>query len=196
MKTLSILALILICISCCNLQKTIHGNHITEKALTKNRVASKILRDFSQTYMVPPSGNSTCTKPIYPNYFGGQYINNCNKAVIYITDKKYKKKILERTGNNKVLIRTCKHSYNSLDSLMEQLWNIIREDAIMQQRDSSSFSCMKHFKIHTFILDEIHNRINIYMDNHSRRNVKEFRQKILNSPGLHFPKQASYFIKE
>ena len=196
MKILFISIIIIICISCYSLQETTHHNHITEKTLAKNRIASKILRDFSHTYIIPPSSHNTRAKFVYPDYFGGQYINNRNKAVIYITDKRYKKEIKERTGNNKVLIRTCKYSHNLLDSLMVQVWDIIKKDTVTQKGDYTHFSCIEHFKIRTFALDEIHNRVNIYMDNHSRKTIKEFKQKILDSPALHFPKQTGQFIKE
>lgn len=81
---------------------------------------------------------STDGRIIYPEYYGGCYLNQSNKLVILVSGNNvnaYKKDLIKRCGGDGFEIKTCSFSYNYLIGLiysLEEKWKAADPDNAMK----------------------------------------------------------------
>lgn len=67
-----------------------------------------------------PQSKSTGDR-IYPDYFGGAYINDEGQLVVYVTDLNNVPLLLGADDKNVVIYQECEYSYNELNDTMDAL---------------------------------------------------------------------------
>jgi len=116
----------------------------------------------------------------YPEYFGGDYINDEGKLVIYvkgdITD--YKQDFINRTGTNNIILEPCKYSFKTLTEIMDIL------NAYKQTKPDDPVS--SNFNSYE-ILDN-QNKIVVNLDEYNQEQVDAFKTQVLDSPAIEFKK--------
>ena len=76
---------------------------------------SKLIEGFKQT---AARGAAT----IYPDYYGGCFINNQEELVVLVTDESGQAQIKSMTENaGNLVFKPCKFSYNQLKQAMDEL---------------------------------------------------------------------------
>ena len=72
------------------------------------------MASFATTY-------SNSGEKIYPDYYGGSYINDAGQLIVYVTDNVQRPAVLSDNAN--VVYEPCTYSYNELLSVMDTLNN-------------------------------------------------------------------------
>lgn len=67
------------------------------------------------------NGKTRAVSTDYPSYYGGAYINENNKLIVYSTDLSFNSDIYKLTGTNNIMIEQCTYSYSELTNVMEAL---------------------------------------------------------------------------
>lgn len=109
--------------------------------------------------------NSSLENLVYPDYYGGVYIDDAQRMVVLITellaDSKEVDELKERLGHSNVVYCTCKNSYNSLKQV---------EDSIMAQFDRRTPLALN---IGMFGIYDSKNKIGVHLTDASEEKQQE-----------------------
>lgn len=111
---------------------------------------------------------------IYPDYYGGSYINDSGQLVVYVTDNAAMPAVL--LDNSNVIYEPCTYSYNELLTVMDEL-------------NSYKFSRMKNViasNFNEFGIYDSENRVIVKLDNLSEESIKEFKENVCDSDAIEF----------
>lgn len=124
----------------------------------------------------------------YPDYYGGAFINDQHKLVVYVTGDPAAsaQKITSIAGSNDVIIKPGKYSYKALTAIMEDLNKIKLSNA--RRPSTANFS--------TWALMDAENRIVVELEDFSDQKIEEFKRTVMNSPAIEFRKSAGRITLE
>lgn len=124
----------------------------------------------------------------YLDNYGGAYINDDGKLVIYITEEVNTNKamFIERIGTKDVLFEPCKFSFRTLTEIIDDLNEFKMKKA--HEPICSNFN--------VFLLDDVKNRIIVELDEHNEEQITAFRNHVLDSPAIEFVKSKGKVVKE
>lgn len=113
---------------------------------------------------------------IYPNYYGGSYINDSGQLVIYVTDITNTPAVLSDNDSSTVTYQQCDYSYNELNELMD-----ILNSYKLQNPDDSIAQNFNHYA-----LLDAENRIEVSLDDYSAVRIQEFKENVSASDAIIF----------
>ena len=145
------------------------AENVVDDGVQESAVAAydELMASFATTY-------SNSGEKIYPDYYGGSYINDAGQLIVYVTDNVQRPAVLSDNAN--VVYEPCTYSYNELLSVMDTLNNYKfsrSNDAI-----ASNFN--------EFGLYDSENRIIVKLDDLSEESIKEFKENVCDSAVIKF----------
>lgn len=145
------------------------AKNVVDDGVQESAVAAydELMASFATTY-------SNSGEKIYPDYYGGSYINDAGQLIVYVTDNVQRPAVLSDNAN--VVYEPCTYSYNELLSVMDTLNNYKfsrSNDAI-----ASNFN--------EFGLYDSENRIIVKLDDLSDESIKEFKENVCDSAVIKF----------
>lgn len=148
-----------------------------------NEYIEKINASFS-----PGLNRSANQASSYPDYYGGSFIDEQGKLVIYIKGDlaKGKQLLSTITGSSEFTTRPCQHSYQSLVDIMSKLNEIKLNPA--NKSKSNNFN--------TYALMDSKNQIIVDLDDYNDQQVAQFKKNIINSSAIVFQKSSGRLIEE
>ena len=92
------------------------AENVVDDGVQESAVAAydELMASFATTY-------SNSGEKIYPDYYGGSYINDAGQLIVYVTDNVQRPAVLSDNAN--VVYEPCTYSYNELLSVMDTLNN-------------------------------------------------------------------------
>lgn len=125
----------------------------------------ELMTSFSSTYS---------NEKIYPDYYGGSYINDNGKLVVYVTNEGSQPTILQ--SNEDVIYEPCTYSYNELLSVMDEL-----NEYKFNQSDTAIANGFNEFGLY-----DSENSIIVKLDDLSEQSIKEFKENVSDSEAIKF----------
>ena len=116
----------------------------------------------------------------YPDYYGGAFINNEGKLVVYIKGSinRYKKDIEDIIGSQNVIFNSCKNSYSDLNKTMKELNNY--------KFTNGQNSYSQNFNSYGIIDSE--NILIVNLNDFTDASMKQFKKNVNNSKVIEFRK--------
>lgn len=111
---------------------------------------------------------------IYPDYYGGSYINDNGQLVVYVTNGAERPTVLK--NNENVIYEPCTYSYNKLLSVMNEL-----NEYKFKKSDSAIANNFNEFGLY-----DSENRIIVKFDRLSDQSIKEFKENVSDSDTIKF----------
>lgn len=129
------------------------------------------------------NGKTRAVATDYPSYYGGAYINEDNKLVVYSTDLSFDADIYKLTGTSNVTIKQCTYSYGELKNVMDALNKY--------KKDNFENHIARNFDL--FYVDDAHNRIVVQLKDYSEKSIEEFKENVSVSPVITFTQSKGVF---
>lgn len=150
-----------------------------DNSVQENAAASydELMSSFSCTY----SGNG---EKIYPDYYGGSYINDEGQLVVYVTNDVQRPTVL--SDNSDVIYEPCAYSYNELLSVMETL-----NDYKFSYPDDAIANNFNQFGLY-----DSENRVIVRLDDLSDERVNEFKENVCDSDAIEFKQGYGPILRE
>lgn len=143
---------------------------IVENSNVSKTLAENIEKSFAK---------SELGETIYPNYFGGMYINSEGKLVVQLVESNNQNNLLmdnmSLTSNNNQIIKKVSTSYNELKNVN----NIIVDYFTINGTDSVEGFLANYIDIKA-------NKVVVTLENLSANTINTFKQKVLNSNLIKF----------
>jgi len=117
-----------------------------------------------------PQSRATGEK-IYPDYYGGSYINEKEQLIVYVTDLSFVPLVASADNNDTVIYQVCEYSYNELNDVM---------DTINEYKFANSDSYIAD-NFHSYALLDAQNRVEVRLDEYSEAKIQEFKDNVLDS---------------
>ena len=116
--------------------------------------------------------------PVYPDYYGGSYINDAGILVILVTDEKAAANHLAglNLDGNTYTMQPCVYSYQELRAVLEQM------NAYMREHSDSPIAR----NVVSFALNTEKNAITVKLAECTEEKIQEFRRNIYDSHSLLF----------
>lgn len=109
---------------------------------------------------------SDVDNPVYPDYYGGAYVNDDGSLVVLITEAalttRASQEMQTLMNEENVLFSECKNSYNSLLQMVDSVRLLVEEEALSA------------INIGMFGIDVIKNKVIVYLYDDSESKIKEF----------------------
>lgn len=126
------------------------------------------------------------TKPIsdqeqkYPDYYGGSYINENGKLVVYVTDGAAEQaiEILAESLGNGTEYKECNYSFNELHSIMDTINNFMRNPT------NKALSA----NIRQFCILDDQNTVEVKLRDISDEQIELFKKEVVDSDAIIFKK--------
>lgn len=166
-KFLGLLLTIALVMSCANSVSATRGL-VNEVGVQENAIAAydELMASFVTMY-------SDSGEKVYPDYYGGSYINDNGQLVVYVTNATERPEVLR--DNVDIVYEPCTYSYNELLDVMEDLNNY---------KFSNSDTITNNFN--EFGLYDSENRIIVKLDNLSEESIQEFKERVSDSDAIEF----------
>lgn len=144
-------------------------NVVVDESVQENAVAAydELMASFSVTH-------SNSGEKIYPDYYGGSYINNAGQLVVYVTNDAQRPAVL--SDNADVLYEICAYSYNELLYVMDTL------NDYKFEHSNDAIAC----NFNEFGLFDSENRVIVKLDDLSDASIREFKENVCNSNAIEF----------
>lgn len=122
-----------------------------------------------------PQSRATGEK-IYPDYYGGSYINENEQLIVYVTDLSFAPLVASAENNDTVIYQVCEYSYNELNNVM---------DTINEYKCANSDSYVAD-NFNSYALLDAQNRVEVRLDEYSEEKIQEFKDNVLDSDMIVF----------
>lgn len=119
----------------------------------------------------------------YPSYYGGAYINEYNKLVVYTTNLSASSDIIRLASTDDIVIKQCSYSYKELNDIMSILNKY--------KRENSENDIAQNFNL--FYLDDAHNRIVVKLNDCSECSINKFIENVCSSDAITFVQSKGGF---
>ncbi len=128
---------------------------------------------------------------IYPDYYGGSYIDNNGNLVIYIKDidisqDKFQKSIDTELGINDFTVKSAMYSYNELNSVMDMLNSY--------KSNNPDDIVANNFNI--YWLSDRENTIVVELDEMNEEQISLFKKAVIDSPIITFKESEGTPVKQ
>ncbi len=149
---------------------------------------TKLITSFS-----PDNTNGVLKASDYPDYYGGSYINEEGKFVIYLVEEIYSKdegakmraQLTELLGAE-VIFSPCKYSFKHLTEVMDKL----NEVKVSKQAPEITGN------FNSYMIKDAENRVMVELDKYSDEKVKEFTADIMNDDCIYFVQAEKALVDE
>lgn len=148
-----------------------------------NEKLARLMKSFGTT------SNSKNEALNFPDYYGGAYITEQGKLVVYIHRddlEKQKEKITSLVGSGNVELKKADYSYAYLTDIMDQL-----NEFVINKKNPS---VMANFNV--FALMDKENRIVVELKDYNEEKIAVFKKLVLNSPAIKFVKSQGEMVLE
>ena len=122
------------------------------------------------------NSRSDNTNPIYPNYYGGSYIEPDGNLIIYIVgDSIYGTNAIKSITTNPIVkFKCCEYSYQSLINVLDEIYEAVKTAPKTVAKNVTAFG-----------LNQKMNCVNVCLADISESRIDEFKQ-IYNNPSVSF----------
>lgn len=167
-------------ISCSNEILPLDESSLSESTETKSatqREGIEIGRNLKRSFL---SHVTRADISLYPDYFGGMYLNKEGRLVVLVTGDTttYKEKIQQRALSNNFLLKPCAYSYKELIDIINQLNKFFLNKV--------NKPLINEIQLDGFGLMDKNNRIAIRIRNCNDEKIEKFKKEISNFPGFVF----------
>lgn len=169
--------------SCSEKAQDLPRNHsgvetFTERDANPQWQAIQYYNRINESFGLSGDKDNSAAIATLPDYYGGAFINEQNKLVVYVTGDlaTASEKIANITGSKEVIVRAAKYSYKELTGIMNNLNRIKQQEA--GRVAISDFT--------TWYLSDAENKIVVELENFSDDKIKAFRSNILQSAAIEF----------
>lgn len=122
-----------------------------------------------------PQSKSTGDR-VYPDYYGGAYINDEGRLVVYVTDLNKAPSLMSVDDNNAIIYQECEYSYNELNDTM---------DTLNEYKFSNLDSDIAN-NFNSYALLDKENRVEVRLDEFSEEKIQEFKDAVFDSDTIIF----------
>lgn len=130
---------------------------------------AKLIEGFKRT-----AAHDSAT--IYPDYYGGCFINDQKQLVVLTTNESGQAQIKSMTANaSNLIFKPCEFSYNYLNQVMDDL-----ADHMIKNKDYKAINF-----IHCYLLDSA-NVVVVELLEYSPAKIEEFKRNVSDSPAIRF----------
>lgn len=153
---------------------------ITRKDNAKaHEVGIRLLKSFGMTKTRSLSISD------YPDYYGGSYINEDGKLVIFLKGEMENTKatLIKLIGDNDVIYIKGSYSYTELNNILTKITLFI----------SSNKESLIAKNIKYYYLDDFENNVVVELAKANETEIKEFKTEVANFPGIVFRQCARKF---
>lgn len=164
-------------VSCSEDEVLTEVNTQSEPALQVN-TEEKALETCSKLMEAFKKAATRGANSIYPDYYGGCFINDQKELVVLTTEENGEMQIMSLVNADNIVFKSCKYSYNYLKQVIAELNNY-------QQNNDNDIS--NNFLV--YYLSESQNAIIVEMQECYPSKIDEFKRNVSDSPAIQF-KQA------
>lgn len=176
----------ILCLASCSSEDIYQDINMPDKNIEPiekdgNTQSSSLLYDkLIESFHLSPLLRSESSEDIqYPEYYGGAYIDDNNKLVVYITEDiktNLKSSLTSIMNNQDVVIKKGKYSYNRLNEIMDK----INEFKINNPNSniSDNFLC--------YYLSDSGNEIVVELQRFDANSIRTFKETVCNSEAIRF----------
>lgn len=118
----------------------------------------------------------------YPDYYGGSYINEDGKLVVFVLGDihKGKAKLNSITSNDEIITKPADYSFNLLNAVMDTI------DAFKLNEANKQYCT----NFNWWAIQDDQNRVVVALEDFSDEAIKEFKNHVSNSPAIVFKKST------
>ncbi|OUO69617.1 hypothetical protein [Bacteroides sp. An269] len=163
-------------ISCSENEVLTEVNAQSEPALQVN-TEEKALETHAKLIAGFKQAAARSATSIYPDYYGGCFINDQKQLVVLATNESGQAQIKSMTENaGNLVFKPCKFSYNYLNQVMDEL-----TDHMIKNKDykASNF-------IYCYVLDSANVVVVVGLLEYSPAKIEEFKRNVSDSPAIWF----------
>lgn len=180
--------LALVTISACSSDEILNEeNSVAQTALTSKQAelaALQVGNNLMNSFKENVSRSGSDQQIIYPDYYGGCYLDENHNLVVLVTGDAnvYKQDVMTRANSSDFVLKSCEYSYNELNDVMNELNQFFLNDANGNIVDALQW--------HSFALSDKDNCIYVRLGDFTDANIARFKQMVLDSPILDFEKSG------
>lgn len=186
LPTMIVLGLSLLYSSCNNddfEDDVVSSYKATQKNVTLDAPVQENANELYENLMSAFNQQSTRSSEslVYPDYYGGAFINDDGILVVYTKDNissKSQGEITRAIGTNHYIVKSCNYSYNQLNHIMD-----IIDDKVFNETSMVKFSNVLYAAI-----DDENNCIVVGLKEFSASAIEDFKSMISNSECIKFTK--------
>lgn len=171
-------AISLFVLSCSENIDTIGNSNVNGVVPKDEKVSMEIYGNLDDSFI---SGTRTGEGFIYPDYYGGSYIDDNGGLIILTTDsvESVVKDLRFRTKSSNFSIKNCEYSLNELQSLNEELGKVFENQNIASELKWVSVG-----------IDIVHNKVSVDLEDCSESIIVKFKSMVSNSSMIKFNEVA------
>lgn len=171
-------AISLFVLSCSENIDTIGNSKVNGVVPKDEKVSMEIYGNLDDSFI---SGTRTGEGFIYPDYYGGSYIDDNGGLIILTTDsvESVVKDLRFRTKSSNFSIKNCEYSLNELQSLNEELGKVFENQNIASELKWVSVG-----------IDIVHNKVSVDLEDCSESIIVKFKSMVSNSSMIKFNEVA------
>lgn len=146
---------------------------VIRKSSTKaHEVGMRLLESFGMTRTRSLSVND------YPDYYGGSYINEDGKLVVFLKGevKNAKATLIKLIGDNDIIYIKGNYSYTELNNVLTKISLFIDSKKNPQIADNIKY----------YYLNDFENNVVVELDRSNEMEIKEFKSEVANFSGIVF----------
>lgn len=116
-------------VSCSNDFPTESNLSMIEDVITSDFEVNKMVSNIQNSFSQGSTRGLESEKLIYPDNFGGMYVNEKGELVVLVSEKiteNVRKSYVLRAGSDKFIIKSCEYSYNELNEVKSKLDKFFR----------------------------------------------------------------------
>ena len=186
LPTMVVLGLSLLYSSCNNddfEDDVVSSNKATQKNVILDAPVQENANELYENLMSAFNQQSTRSSEslVYPDYYGGAFINDDGILVVYTKDNissKLQSDITRAVGTNHYIVKSCNYSYNQLNHVMD-----IIDDKVFNENSIVKFPNVLYAAI-----DDENNCIVVGLKETSAAAIEDFKSMISNSECIKFTK--------
>ena len=171
-------AISMLVLSCSENIDTIGNSNVNGVVSKDEKVSMEIYGSLDDSFI---SGTRTGEGFIYPDYYGGSYIDDNGGLIILTTDsvESVVKDLRFRTKSSNFSIKNCEYSLNELQSLNEELGKVFENQNIASELKWVSVG-----------IDIVHNKVSVDLEDCSESIIVKFKSMVSNSSMIKFNEVA------
>ncbi|MGI6074112.1 MAG: hypothetical protein ACOYEA_05690 [Fermentimonas sp.] len=161
------------------------GQQTSQTQTQAQTISSDQLHDILMESFSPDWIEREADPQIYPAYYGGSYTDSNGTFVVAVTSdaQQNEKRLAEILGTTDFKVQTVKYSYRDMMVVMEKI------DQFLQNNSETDDSLPMQYFAGAYP-DIPNNRVVVKLTSINDNVVNSFKRDVVNSPLVHFQKQA------
>ncbi|MEA5129737.1 MAG: hypothetical protein VB074_16295 [Proteiniphilum sp.] len=151
-------------------------NSNTPKALSPEELFDRLLTSFGDDWM-----EREADPTLYPEYYGGAFINNNGMFVVTVTGNReeHKRRLTEILGTDNFNVETVQYSYRQMMRVMDSIDAFLMDSSIPEDHPLVS-------RFAGAYPDVMENRVKVLLTKVDDATIRIFQKDVVNSPLIIF----------